>query len=58
MNLLVSEITCEYFDRLSKRESTYLLNGVVFDGESNNVIAFEKLNVKTNVISYWKITTI
>ena len=54
MNIRLIQITKEVFESLSKKESTYFVNGVIFDETTDNVVAFENLeNGKT--FTYWKV---
>lgn len=54
MNIRLIQITKEVFESLSKKESTYFVNGVIFDEATDNVVAFENLeNGKT--FTYWKV---
>lgn len=54
MNIRLIQITKEVFESLSKKESTYFVNGVIFDEATDNVVAFENLeNEKT--FTYWKV---
>lgn len=54
MNIRLIQITKEVFESLSKKESTYFVNGVIFDEATDNVVAFEHLeNGKT--FTYWKV---
>ena len=53
MNIRLIQITKEVFESLSKKESTYFVNVVIFDEATDNVFAFENLeNGKT--FTYWK----
>ena len=54
MNIRLIQITKEVFESLSNKESTYFVNGVIFDEATDNVVAFENLeNGKT--FTYWKV---
>lgn len=54
MNIRLIKITKEVFESLSRKESTYFGNGVIFDEATDNVVAFENLeNDKT--FTYWKV---
>ena len=54
MNIRLIQITKEVFESLSRKESTYFVNGVIFDEATDNVVAFENLeNGKT--FTYWKV---
>ena len=54
MNIRLIQITKEVFESLSKKDSTYFVNGVLFDEATDNVVAFEHLaNGKS--FTYWKV---
>ena len=54
MNIRLIQITKEVFESLSKKESTYFVNGVIFDEATDNVVAFENLE-NGRTFTYWKV---
>ena len=56
MVLIVVEISRSEFLTLSNLSSTYFQNGVIFDNDNDDVIAFEKMDFgNNNALTYWKV---
>lgn len=56
MVLIVVEINKSEFQALSDSGSTYFQNGVIFDNNNDDVIAFEKTDFENNdALTYWKV---
>lgn len=48
------QITKTEYDELSNKETTYFVNGCIFDEETDNLLAFEKLEDET--FTYWELS--
>lgn len=49
----IIEITSEEFERINKEESIYFQNGVLFNDDTDNVVAFERY--ESDQVSYYKV---
>lgn len=51
--MTIKQITKTEYVEISDKETTYFVNGCIFDEETDNLLAFEKLQDET--FTYWQV---